>query len=291
VPWRSRLEARPLGILVTFALMFLSFLGSVPDSIEPPTEEPVSPPAPAVRLLMAKPPPVEVAKPSPKQPAKAPKTPKVAKREAPVRPPPKTTAMAALEKVFRSGPALKNLMEAPSRANKRAGKSLGLASLLGQGQAHAGIGALGLGGAGTGGTRAGRHLLRGGVGLLGGGSRYGKGGSVQGTVAQAPAREVGVAGEIDRDKVAQVISAHIHQVQSCYERGLLKAPGLSGKLMLEWAIGLNGAVQFAKVKSSSLRSGEVEGCILSQLKRWRFPLPRGGPVVITYPFVFSALGD
>ena len=90
--------------------------------------------------------------------------------------------------------------------------------------------------------------------------------------------------------VAKVINSHLHEVSSCYERALLRTPGLTGKIVLEWQITISGTVGYAKTKSSSMQSPAVESCILMSLKTWKFPPAKGAGVVITYPFMFNSVG-
>ena len=101
---------------------------------------------------------------------------------------------------------------------------------------------------------------------------------------------MGTQGSIDKEAVAKVINSHLHEVSSCYERALLKTPGLAGKIVLEWQITVTGSVGYAKTKSSSMQSAAVESCILTVLKTWRFPAAKGAGVVITYPFMFNSVG-
>lgn len=61
-------------------------------------------------------------------------------------------------------------------------------------------------------------------------------------------------------------------------------------MVLEWTIGAAGRVVAAKTKSSTLSNAAVEACILSSLKTWTFPSPKGGVVIITYPFLFNSVG-
>ncbi|MFH1809568.1 MAG: AgmX/PglI C-terminal domain-containing protein [Pseudomonadota bacterium] len=94
------------------------------------------------------------------------------------------------------------------------------------------------------------------------------------------------AGEIQR-----VVNAGIGQIQSCYERELLKQQALSGKTEFEWTINSTGHVQQVRLLRSTLRSTAAELCMMSRIRSWTFPRPRGrGVVIVTYPFVFSALG-
>jgi hypothetical protein len=221
------------------------------------------------------------------------------KQEAP--PPPESRALKALAKLSAAGPAANDLLAAVDKLGSGPGaknaktSNYKLAGLIGKAPiANAGLGTLGLAGGGKGGgATLGAELLRGkgggGIGALGAGA-VGKG-KVGGTVTRATARSVSAAqGSIDREAVAKVINSHLQEVHACYERALLKDPGLAGKVVLEWTIGGSGRVAAAKTKSSTLRNSAVESCILSNLKTWAFPAPKGGVVIITYPFLFNSVG-
>ncbi|MEW5740898.1 MAG: AgmX/PglI C-terminal domain-containing protein [Myxococcota bacterium] len=208
-------------------------------------------------------------------------------------------ALKSIEKLQAAGPAMKDLLAAVDKLGsgpgaKNAKNDFKLSGLIGKAPiASAGLGTFGLGGGGGGGMGIkGAELLRGkgggGIGALGAG-RIGKG-NVAGTVTHAVSRNVGAQGTIDKEAVAKVINSHLHEVSSCYERALLKTPGLAGKIVLEWQITTSGSVGFAKTKSSTMQSPAVEGCILQSLKTWRFPPAKGAGVIITYPFMFNSVG-
>ncbi len=235
---------------------------------------------------------------------KAEKKPEVAKKvekEQPKQVVPQETkkALKSIEKLAAAGPAMKDLLAAVDKLGsgpgaKNAKNDFKLSGLIGKAPiANAGIGTFGLGGGGAGGMGIkGAELLRGkgggGIGALGAGN-IGKG-SVAGTVTRASTRSIGAQGTIDKEAVAKVINSHLHEVSSCYERALLKTPGLAGKIVLEWQITTSGSVGYAKTKSSSMQSAAVESCILTSLKTWRFPVAKGAGVVITYPFMFNSVG-
>jgi hypothetical protein len=147
---------------------------------------------------------------------------------------------------------------------------------------------LGGGGGGALLTRGSAEYLKGGKGFATIGRRSGT--KVRGSVEKATATGLKAQGSISREAVAGVINSHLREVQYCYERALLQNPGLKGKLVLEWTVKLDGAVGKARQKMSTLQSPEVAGCIISSLKRWQFPRPTGGAVVISYPFIFSSVG-
>ncbi len=208
-------------------------------------------------------------------------------------------ALKSIERLAAAGPAMKDLLAAVDKLGsgpgaKNAKNDFKLSGLIGKAPiANAGIGTFGLGGGGAGGMGIkGAELLRGrgnaGIGGMGAGN-VGKG-SVAGTVTRASTRSIGAQGTIDKEAVAKVINSHLHEVSSCYERALLKTPGLAGKIVLEWQITTTGSVGYAKTKSSSMQSAAVESCILASLKTWRFPPAKGAGVVITYPFMFNSVG-
>jgi hypothetical protein len=99
-----------------------------------------------------------------------------------------------------------------------------------------------------------------------------------------------VEGGLDRDQIAAVIARHQGEVIYCYEKGLQVKSNLSGRVAIRWMINGGGNVSTAAVESSSLRSAQVEGCIVSHLRTWKFPKPVGGVnVKVSYPFVLKRL--
>jgi outer membrane biosynthesis protein TonB len=136
----------------------------------------------------------------------------------------------------------------------------------------------------------------GGYGTQGtGGGRVGYGhvgaGGTAASYFQPLEEEALIEGGLDRDQIAAVINKHIGQIIYCYERGLQKSPGLSGRVGVDFTINGGGRVARAAVGSSSLRSAAVEGCIVNRLKSWPFPKPVGGVnVKVSYPFVLKRVG-
>jgi Ca-activated chloride channel family protein len=168
------------------------------------------------------------------------------------------------------------------------------------------IGKLSVGGGGGGPmTRGQAALLRGGgggggvarapAGVLGQLSKRGgsasSGPAVGGLVQNNPGamRSVG-QGSLDRDAIQKVVNQNIAQIQRCYERELLRHPGLSGKLQIEWTIGKDGRVARVRLVYDSLGSSAVANCIMTAIRGWSFPAPQGGEVVVSYPFIFKSIG-
>ncbi len=148
------------------------------------------------------------------------------------------------------------------------------------------------------GVKAGVDLLRGGKGRGGlaglgpgaiGGGKAGKR-AVGGVVFEAPKRRMTVRGHLSREAIAEVVKKHLREIQYCYEKNLLLNPKLAGKLIMEWTITTSGAVSLVKTAQSSMNSPAVALCISGKIKQWKFPQPKGGIVVVTYPFIFNSIG-
>jgi TonB family protein len=139
---------------------------------------------------------------------------------------------------------------------------------------------LGLGGGGTGiGTI--------GVGGSGMGSGYGRLGTSKAgpSVQTAPARlERGLSHEV----VSRVVRSKLPRIKSCYERELLDAPGLEGRVAVKFVIGPDGSVRGATVTAGIHR--DVDACVRKIIESMTFPRPSGGgDVSVTYPFIFKSL--
>lgn len=95
-------------------------------------------------------------------------------------------------------------------------------------------------------------------------------------------------GHLSREQITKVINENLRGVQNCYERNLLKEPGLSGKVVMEWTISTSGHVAVVRTKQNTMHNQAVPMCIMARIKRWKFPRPEGGKVVVSYPFVFKS---
>ncbi|WP_438008661.1 AgmX/PglI C-terminal domain-containing protein [Sorangium sp. So ce321] len=98
-------------------------------------------------------------------------------------------------------------------------------------------------------------------------------------------------GRLTSAQVQQVVRAGFGQLRSCYERGLLKDPNLTGKVMIRFAIARDGSVSEAGDAGSDLPDREVVGCVLKSVFSLKFPEPEGGGIVtVVYPIVFAPAG-
>jgi TonB family protein len=156
----------------------------------------------------------------------------------------------------------------------------------GRGAGGSGRGTVGLGTLGTVGHGAGTGPLQ--------GSGYGSGaGGFRGRTSGVPRTcspgcRLDVRGGLSRELVRRVVRRHMNEVRFCYEQGLERRGDLAGRVAVTFVIAETGRVQSNTVGSSTLGSAEVEACVASVVRRWSFPETDGGPVLVTYPFVFDA---
>lgn len=111
--------------------------------------------------------------------------------------------------------------------------------------------------------------------------------------ATVPPEPTRINGEgLDKESISRVVKRHMSEVKFCYESALASNASLAGKIAVTWTIDATGAVASADVAESSLNSEAVERCVLDRIRRWRFPEPRGGGVVVvTYPWVLRTAAD
>ena len=124
-----------------------------------------------------------------------------------------------------------------------------------------------------------------------GGHALNGGGKVRGVVTQTPTANVGVQGSLSREEIGAVVAKHLAEIRRCYEKNLINDPSLNGKIQVEWTINPDGTVASVKTKFSSMKGGDVSGCIGGSIRSWQFPRPKGnGYVIVNYPFMFDLAG-
>ncbi|MBC7793472.1 MAG: TonB family protein [Clostridia bacterium] len=139
---------------------------------------------------------------------------------------------------------------------------------------------------GAGGTGTGDAASIGGLATAGGG-QVGLGGKKEARVATIKTEAPEVDGSLDSESIAKVVRARLRSIQDCYERELKRDATLQGKIEIEFTIGQGGDVDEARVSSNKMGSAEVGDCIVSRVRRWKFPQPKGGSVTVNYPFIFT----
>jgi hypothetical protein len=115
------------------------------------------------------------------------------------------------------------------------------------------------------------------------------GGKLGGTTSSPSGPEV--SGGLSSQEILAVIRSHRPQLQKCRVSAAKKDPRVKGDLKVSWDINLDGRVQSIKITKNTLKNKFLVRCVISKIKKWIFPKPRGGGLVsVKYPFQFSS-GD
>jgi TonB family protein len=252
-------------------------------------------PAPAPAPVVEKKQKAPVPPPAPKkvvkvEPVKAAPPPKAPVPAAP-KPDPRAQALAASQarlKALREAlGGAKSLAQAPTPQGNAGGGGVATGGLeggslkVGQTQVKAGYSGSQTGVATVGGTA-------GGVGYASGDRaavNTGGGGFIAMDSGGATVQE-----GLSRDEVGKVIHAHLDEIRYCHETAMLYKPNLEGRVAVEFSINGQGRVVSAQVQSTTVDERSLPQCILSKLKTWQFPRPKGGVTVkVSYPFNFKAI--
>jgi TonB family protein len=166
-----------------------------------------------------------------------------------------------------------------------------------------GFNGLGMRGHGRGGGGTGEGSVGvGDLGTLGHGRGRGEGdgigqgaGQMHGRVSRVPrirSEAADIHGALAKEVIRRVIGRHISEVRFCYQAQLNAHPDLQGRVTVKFVIAPTGAVQAAASEKSDLGNAKVEQCIAQAVRRWSFPAPEGGGiVVVSYPFLLSQVGN
>ena len=161
-----------------------------------------------------------------------------------------------------------------------------------------GVGGLGLVGKGRGGGGTGNGTI--GIGTLGtigkggggSGASFGRSVGIRGRRASGPWVKAGratVRGALSKQIVRRIIRRHLNEVKYCYTKEQQHNHKLAGRVVARFTISATGQVVASSISSSTLGNKTVEACIATAVRRWLFPRPAGGGIVmVSYPFVFSA---
>lgn len=109
-------------------------------------------------------------------------------------------------------------------------------------------------------------------------------GIVGGTVPTA-ARPANV-GYLPKEEIQKVVRSAHPEVRKCYEAGLGRDAGLTGRVTVRFVIEPDGSVKNAghDEEKTTLPDDDVVTCVVASMKNLRFPQPEGGRVFVVYPF-------
>lgn len=132
---------------------------------------------------------------------------------------------------------------------------------------------------------------RGGPGGKGRGG-HGRGGKGDGTGEGTGERQVAGAAKAKRgqglspEQIRRIVMSRYGAFRACYESAAARNPKLQGGVTVAFTVTPAGSVSGARVSNSSLSSPRVEGCILRQFRRLRFPAA-DKPTGAAFPFLFK----
>jgi metallo-beta-lactamase class B len=107
-----------------------------------------------------------------------------------------------------------------------------------------------------------------------------------GPAAAPPATTTGdpAPAVLTREVVQRHITPHIGELRACFDAELVARPDLRGRVTVQLTVAA-GEVAGAVVTQTTLKSPRVEGCLLAQARRWKFPKsPTGDAIIASYPF-------
>jgi hypothetical protein len=118
-----------------------------------------------------------------------------------------------------------------------------------------------------------------------------KGPSHEARVPSLRSGAIEAQGSLSKEVIRRVIQRRLNEVRFCYEQSLKYLPELAGRVEVKFVIAPSGSVQAANVASSTLAGDQARTarCIVEAVRRFSFPAPDGGGVVIVqYPFLLQA---
>ena len=72
------------------------------------------------------------------------------------------------------------------------------------------------------------------------------------------------------EELSRVINSHNDAIEYCYKKEAKLNPNLKGDIQVEFTVDANGRVTDVRILGSSLRNKNVERCITSRMRGWRF---------------------
>lgn len=84
-----------------------------------------------------------------------------------------------------------------------------------------------------------------------------------------------------------VVHRYAGGIKYCYDRCLETNPEVRGRMVLVITVAPNGTVAKVQVASETVKNEALSGCVLGQVKAWKFPASTGPAVSFRCPLVFT----
>ncbi|MFO0735607.1 MAG: AgmX/PglI C-terminal domain-containing protein [Labilithrix sp.] len=96
-----------------------------------------------------------------------------------------------------------------------------------------------------------------------------------------------VSGRLPPEVIQRIVRLHAGAFQACYLDGQRRDPGLAGRVTVKFVIQRDGTVARAQDGGSEIGDQKVIECMVHAFSGLEFPVPEGGVVTVTYPFMLS----
>ncbi|MBX5480232.1 MAG: AgmX/PglI C-terminal domain-containing protein [Myxococcaceae bacterium] len=92
--------------------------------------------------------------------------------------------------------------------------------------------------------------------------------------------------ELESSEIAEVVAQHRAEIDACIRAQRAAAPELSGRLVMQWSVSLDGRVSDIRAQSAGRTTAALADCLKQAIAGWRFPkheVPHGP---VEFPFAF-----
>lgn len=103
---------------------------------------------------------------------------------------------------------------------------------------------------------------------------------------KARTQPVRTSGKLSRVAIRKVIGKGRSAVHACYKKALARDPKASGRISVDFVVGVKGKVRVVSIPRSTIKDTKLLACVKKAIKAFVFPAPKGGVVRIRYPFIF-----
>ncbi len=92
----------------------------------------------------------------------------------------------------------------------------------------------------------------------------------------------------EADDIEGLVRPKLADFNSCYKDEQQSNAKANGKILFGFTILKDGRTSDVRLLASTLKSPQMEGCLVGRIEAWQFPPPRGGQdVKVRYPFSFQ----
>ena len=99
-----------------------------------------------------------------------------------------------------------------------------------------------------------------------------------------------VVGSLDAKKIQSAVGRYNSQAQACHTRALNKNPNISGRVVVSLVVDPSGEVLDVIIVENTTGTQDVPRCLVTRIKRWKFPKFEGDIAQFSLPFLFTASG-